>query len=288
VGLVLATLHALRRRSHQAHRLCLAWSVLALGAGVALFHAAAFRYFWLTLGLFPAAGFALSRRALLEAVEPRLRRVAVAALVAALGLPAVLHYASQWDDPQAIQRESLAFVHRNFAPDVAGFHPESGLFCQAGAQPLPTYFSQHIFQAFESPKRDRNVSRLIDTFRQRQVAFLMQSFRLNQFPVEVRRFWDENYQPYRGSIFVAGRRLAGERGERAEFELMVSGRYRWLPLDGSQSLAIGNHTVAPGGIVELEAGPQEANFVTDVPRGLLLLALNEAPGQAPLAFYAQP
>jgi hypothetical protein len=171
---------------------------------------------------------------------------------------------------------------------VAGFHPESGLFCQAGAQPLPTYFSQHIFQAFESPKRDRNVSRLIDTFRQRQVAFLMQSFRLNQFPVEVRRFWDQNYQPYRGSIFVAGRRLAGEWGERAEFELMVSGRYRWLPLDGSQSLAIGNHTVAPGGIVELEAGPQEANFVTDVPRGLLLLALNEAPGQAPLAFYAQP
>jgi hypothetical protein len=288
LGLLFAHRRALRDGSGETGRLWLAWAALALGAGVALFHAAAFRYFWLTLGLFPAAAFALSRRAIGNAVAPRLRAVAVAGLVCALGLPALLHHARQWSDPQAVQRDSLGFVHRNFAPDVTGFHPESGLFCQAGAQPMPTYFSQHIYQTFETRRREREIRRLIDRFREHEVAFLMQSFRLNQFPVEVRRFWDENYQPYRGSIFVAGRRLAGMRGESVEFELLVPGRYRWLPLDGPQALAIGGQTIAPGGTVELEAGLQQAGFISDGSRGMLLLALNEAPGLAPLEFYAQP
>ena len=40
--------------------LLLAFAVLALGAGVAAFHAGAFFYFWMTLGLFPAVAFALA------------------------------------------------------------------------------------------------------------------------------------------------------------------------------------------------------------------------------------
>jgi hypothetical protein len=288
LALIFATAGAWQRRSNETERLVLAWAALAAGAGVALFHAAAFRYFWLTLGIFPAVAFTLARRGLLDVFQPRLQRAAAGLLIAALALPALLHLFAQLSDPQAVQRESLAFVHRNFAQDVAGFHPESGLFCQAGAQPLPTFFSQHIYETFENPKRDRNVERLIDKFREREVAFLMQSFRLNQFPVEVRRFWDANYQPYSGAIFVAGRRLAGAQGERTEFELLVPGRYRWLPLDGPQPLAIGGQMVAPGGTVELEAGPQHAEFVAEVTRGLLVLALNEPPREAPLAFYGQP
>ena len=153
---------------------------------------------------------------------------------------------------------------------------------------MRTWFSQHIHQAFESPKRARNVDRLIEGFRSHEVAFLVQSFRLNQFPVEVRRFWDENYQPYRAAVFVAGRRLSGSSGEAREFELLVPGAYRWLPLDGPQPLSIDRELVPPGGVVELAAGPQRAEFVEDVPRGLLLLALDEAPGVAPLAFYGAP
>ena len=51
-----------------------AWAVLALGVAVLLFHAAAFSYFWMTLGLFPAVAFTLSRDSL---------RAALAALLAA-------------------------------------------------------------------------------------------------------------------------------------------------------------------------------------------------------------
>lgn len=280
-----ATLGALRSRAPDAGRLLLASGALALGLAVALFHAAAFRYFWLTLGLFPAAALALARRPLAERLPPRPGRFAAAGLAALLALPAGLQLVGQLNDSQAVQRESLAFVHRNFSADAAGFQPESSLFCQAGAQPLPTYFSQHIYRAFESPKRARNIDRLLARFRDVPVEFLVQSFRLNQFPPEVRRFWDENYQPYRASVFVAGRRLSGARGARNEFELLVPGRYRWLPLGGRQPVAIEGRVVAPGETLALARGRHEARFLEDVPRGLLLLALNEPPGEAPLAFY---
>ena len=61
----------------------------------------------------------------------------------------------------------------------------------------------------------------------------MQSFRLNQFPLELRRFWAANYQPYRASVFVAGRHLEGQRGAETSFELIVPGRYRWIPFESS-------------------------------------------------------
>ena len=286
--LLVATALAVRRRSDDAARLLLACTVLALGLAVALFHAAAFRYFWLTLGLFPAAAAALARGPLAARTPPRLRTPAVALLCLALALPLAPHVAAAFGDPQSVQRESLGFVHRNFPRETAGFHPESALVCQSGTQPLRTYFSQHIHQEFESPQRERNIARLMHRFREREISFLLQSFRLNQFPVEMRRFWSDNYQPYRASVFVAGRRLAGDAGERVDFELVVPGTYRWLPLDGPQPLGIGERVIAPGGVIELAAGPQSARFLEPVPRGMLLLALDEPPGRAPLAFYGSP
>jgi hypothetical protein len=111
------------------------------------------------------------------------------------------------------------------------------------------------------------------------------SFRLNQFPVELRRFWAENYQPYQASVFVAGRRLAGPRGGEAAFELVVPGRYRWIPRGGPHPLALGERTLRAGEVVELAAGPHVARFVEDVPDGMLVLAVGEPPGPAPLPFY---
>ena len=78
----------------------------------------------------------------------------------------------------------------------------------------------------------------ITRFREEPVHYLVNSFRLNQFPVELRRFWADNYQPYRASVFVAGRHLAGEPGEIEPFEIVVSGRYRWVPLTGPHGLRI--------------------------------------------------
>lgn len=43
--------------------------------------------------------------------------------------------------------------------------------------------------------------------------------------------------------------------------------------------------VPPGGVVDLESGHHAVRFVEDVPGGILVLALAEPPGEAPLPFY---
>ena len=271
-------------------RLALAWAVLALGLAVGLFHAAAFSYFWMTLGLFPALGLALAREPIIEAaapLAPRARALAFTGFALLLALPASLALAVRWVDAQTVQRESLHFVHRNFGRSAAGFQPERALFCQEGAQPGLTWFSQQIHYQFgRGPdERARHTRLLLDDFRDTPVLFLVQSFRLDQFPPEVRRFWSENYQPYRASVFVAGRRLSGANGERSDFELVAPGRYRWLPFSTPRSVAIDGRVLRPGEVLSFESGRHEARFVEDVEGGLLVLALEEPPGEAPLRFY---
>lgn len=288
VGLVAASWVALRRRASHAGRLALAWCVLLLGTGVAVFHAGAFGYFWMTLGLFPAVAFALALepiRALPVALGAPVRRGLVATWCCLLAFPAALETGLLLKDTQAVQRESLAFVHRNFARDDVGFHPESALFCQAGVQPIRTHFSHRIYQRFGGPDRARHSARMMRTFRERPVKFIVQSFRLNQFPAELRGFWAANYQPYRAAVFVAGRHLAGARGADDAFEVLVPGRYRWLPSTGPQPLAIDGTLLAAGASVDLDRGDYLAHFVEDVPGGMLVLAVDEPPGAAPQEFY---
>jgi len=268
--------------------LLLALAVLALGAGVAAFHAGAFFYFWMTLGLFPAVAFALALAPLRDTLLPaaaRPRALAAALLWAALAIPGAVKAVALLADTQGVQRDSLAFIRRNFEPGDAGFHPERALFCGFAASPLPLYFSQTIYRDFVGPQAEANLAHMEQRFRREPIRFLVQSFRLNQFPVELRRFWSENYQPYRGSVFVAGRHLEGARGATSGFELIVPGRYRWLPTDAPHEVRIDETLVAAGGIVALAPGPHTAGFVEDATGGMLVLALDDPPGPAPLAFY---
>jgi hypothetical protein len=188
-------------------------------------------------------------------------------------------------DTQAVQRESLAFVHRNFEPADAGFHPERALFCRFTAPSLPFYFSQTIYRDFAGPEAGANLAHMQQRFRRTPVKFLVQSFRLNQFPIELRRFWAENYQPYRASVFVAGRHLEGPLGTTSRFEVVAPGRYRWLPRDKASRVRIDEQVVGAGEIVALGPGPHSAAFVEGVEDGMLVLALADPPGEAPLAFY---
>ncbi len=287
-ALALATPRALRARGRLADAALLAWAVLALGIGVGLFHAAAFRYFWMTLGVFPAVAICVGRdalRAWLAEHTGRLLPATLAAFAALLAIPAAVEAALLLRDTQSVQRESLAFVHRHFARTDAGFHPESALFCQAGRQTIRTHFSQKIHQRFAGPAREANTARMLRTFRETPIKFIVESFRLDQFPVELRRFWAENYQPYRASVFVAGRRLAGPRGGEVSFEVFVPGRYRWIPRGGPHPLRLGEREIRAGGVIDLAAGPQVARFVEDVADGMLVLDVSEPPGPAPLAFY---
>ena len=211
-------------------------------------------------------------------------RVATPVVWAALLLGAGMQTSLALADSQAVQRESLRFVHRNFSPDRAGFHPETALFCGV-RQPIGLWFSQRIFRAFEGPERDRQIQSLLQRFRAEPVHYLVQSFRLNQFPEPVRVFWDENYQPYRDSVFVAGRRLRGETGERGEFELLVTAPYRWLPLGNANPIRVDGEPIAPAETRMLAAGRHTVSFEADQTRGLLVLAVDEPPRDAPISFY---
>jgi hypothetical protein len=65
----------------------------------------------------------------------------------------------------------------------------------------------------------------------------------------------------------------------------VPGRYRWIPFEDPQPVAIGGRLVAPGEVVRLDRGEYAAHFVESVPGGMLVLAVDEPPGRAPLTFY---
>lgn len=271
----------------RTRRVGLAWAVLALGVGVGAFHAAAFAYFLMTLGLFPAVALALalpSLRAAFARWEPRLVRPLGVVLWGVLALQAAVHAGSLLDDPQAVQRRSLRFVHRNFAPEHAGFQPEGALFC-GPRQPLGVWMSQRIYNVFEGPDRDGRMEALIRRFRAEPVVYLVQSFRLNQFPTPVRRFWAAHYQPYRDAVFVAGSRLAGGPGESQDFDLLAEGPYRWLPMGPRSTVLVDGAPLAPGEVRVLRPGPHRAGFVDADTQGVLVLALADPPGPAPLSFY---
>ncbi|MBW2402182.1 MAG: hypothetical protein JRG80_23520, partial [Deltaproteobacteria bacterium] len=80
-------------------------------------------------------------------------------------------------------------------------------------------------------------------------------------------------------------RLEGPSGGRSEFELIVPGRYRWLPFETPSAIRIGDRLLAPGETAELATGNHTAEFVEDVSRGMLVLAVGDPPTTAPLAFY---
>jgi hypothetical protein len=286
-ALVSATIVAWRRRARLRPTLALAWLILALGLAVGWFHAAAFFYFWMTLGLFPALAFAVARQPICDLLPDagRIRQLVIAGFWLALAGPGLAQMVLMLGDTQRVQRESFDFIHTNFQVGDAGFHPESALFCRGEDQPLYHYFSADIFRNFGTPGSEPNRARLIQQFRDESILFILESFRLSQFPLEVRQFWADNYQPYRASVFVAGRRLGGRSGSSSEFELVAAGAYRWLPIGGPQSIALDGRPLGAGEVVHLASGEHVAEFPQDVPGGILVLALDQPPGPAPLPFY---
>ena len=119
----------------------------------------------MTLGLFPAVALAIGaepiRRELFAGSSGRLR-AAGALLWLGLALPAVATLVRQLHDTQAVQRDSLEFVHRNFGGQV-GFHPEAAMFC-GPTPPLGNWFSYTIYRHFAGDQREAEVARFEKTF----------------------------------------------------------------------------------------------------------------------------
>ena len=268
-------------------RLAVAWAAALVAIVVGAFHGAAFAYFLMILGFLVCTALTLALPAIRTALEagfPDAGRLATPVVWGGLILFAALHSIDSLRDTQAVQRESLGFVHRSFAADDAGFHPEKALFCDVN-QPMRLWFSQHIYQAFENENREKQIAGWIRRFREEPVYYLVQSFRLNQFPVEIRRFWGDHYQPYRDAVFIAGRHFAGNAGDREGFDLLIDATYRWLPSGPADPIHVDGKAVTPGGTLFLDAGEHEAEFTADGSRGILVLAVDEPPRKAPLPFY---
>lgn len=288
--LVVASRDERCRAGDGGRQLQLAWAVLLLGVAVGLFHAAAFSYFWMTLGLFPAIGLALAWRPaqpLLDSLSGRRRTLLLAGFWCVLTLPALQQTADRLRDTQAVQRDSLAFVQRNFAGGEAGFQPEGAIFCRAGERPLPIFYSQLLYQLFGSDEQraERSVRWLLRHFDERQVRFLVQSWRFDQFPLEIREYWREHYLPYSDAVWVAGQSFDGSERTRA-FDLVVDGEYRWVPLSGPTPVQIDGQSLTAGQLTRLSRGRHQADFGDQAAPGVLVLAIGDPPADEGQVFYA--
>jgi len=288
LGMLLAAARQLARGKLPGERDILAWSVMALGVGVCLFHAGAFKYFWMTLGVFPVVAFVLARQsveALLEplpaAVRTGIRLVFLCGLIA----PGAMQMTFMLRDTQAVQRESFAFTHANFEATDAGFQAEAGLFCREEPNRFPAYFSQKINREFGPESRCADCAiDLIHRFYDEQVRFVVASFRMTQFPPAVQNFWQDHYLPYRGSVLVAGKFFRDE-GAAGKFDLVADGEYLWLPNSPPSNIEIDGVRVMTGGRMRLEQGQHEVQFPEGNAAGMLVLAMDGPPKLPLTPFY---
>ncbi|MCH7600495.1 MAG: efflux RND transporter permease subunit [Myxococcales bacterium] len=286
--MAIATLRLAVRRRLPPFSLVVAWAVMALGLAVGLFHAGAFKYFWMTLGVFPAVALVLAREsveALLDSWGQPLRRGAVVLFWCVLIVPALVQSVQLLSDTQEVQRQTFDFARSNFEPYEAGFHAEAGLFCSDDANQFPAYFSQLIERKFGAAAGCAECApNLIREFEQKQVKYVVASFRLTQFPPIVQTFWQENYLPYHGSLMVAGKFLKADR-DQGHLELVIDGDYLWLPNKPPAEVTIDGKLVRTGERVTLARGGHEVRFSDRDTAGMLVLAM-DGPPQLPLRqFY---
>jgi hypothetical protein len=283
VLLVPALWVAYRGRTAQRRPLLVALAVAALGLAVGAFHTAAFPYFWMTLGLFPACAIALGWPGIAAAVPPRASKLIAIGLWAGLLLVAVPYRREVLEDTQTVQRDTFAFIDRNFNRTARGFNADGGLFCRGDPEPFPVYLREHVERGFGGPDGDRQADLFIAEFRTRPVAFMIDDFLLQPFPGSVREFWSAHYVPYYASALVAGRPLHGPAGNQVEIDIIVAGDYRW---SGPGRISIEGTPVEAGATIRLPAGAHTTTLVEDTQGGVLTLALAEPPRPSPTPFHA--
>ena len=287
LAFVLLALPRAARRAAGPRSLAIAVFVAVLGTIVARFHAAAFPYFWITLGVFPAVALAFAWEATRE-VMPAGRTVVAVLAWSGLAAVAVVHRVETLRDTQSIQRETFAFVERNLDAAELGFHADGGLVCRRHPQPLPVFLGQNIASRFGGPEGQANISAFIDEFRARPITYLIQPTRV--FPPQIVEFWESHYLPYAHAVMLPGRALEGAPGEAHEIDIIVPGRYRWLSnvdADGASParLAIAGRVMTHGETVLLERSGHTARLVGPRLGGKLVLAVDDAMVESSAPFY---
>jgi hypothetical protein len=275
-----------RQPDGEGRALLASWAVVALGTAIAAFHAGRFPYFFMTLGLFPAAAGAILMGPMLSKFRSGLPR---AALLTLLGVPllafGLLQSVLSRADTQSQQIEGLAFLDRSFSHDVRGFSARSEFVCRRDPDPFPTRFTNHVRGEFGGDEGRERGEELVEAFRQRQVAFMLMPRRQDPYPDFLWDFWRSDYVPYHGAIRVAGRRVEGDAGWRAVMNVIAPGVYVWRADEGSHSpLVVGEETLHPGDKIPLEASLRVVLSLPQGGSGLFVLSLPEDPTSS-VGFY---
>jgi len=284
--LLYSSMNASRSDNTLWRNLLLTWAIVALGMTVMLFHAGAFPYFWMTLGLFPAVALAVGLDEIRNAFpRTHLGRIVVGSVWAFLVIQATLTQAGLLQDTQRGQRESLAFIDRNFDADQEGFHPERALFCRDNADPFPTFLEGPALSRYWGPERETLAQELIGEFQRRPVVFMLDSFRLYWFPSEIQDFWNANFHLYYESVWTPWLTLDGPRGSRRSLDVIVPGAYRWQHGDDHPDLRLAGRLIAKGDTIELDAGTYDVELLRKVEGGHLVFAVAEPQRERVGLFY---
>lgn len=290
VGVTAAALRRRIARRGAVAAVLAAWAVLLLGAAVYLFHDARFPYFWMTLGLFLATALAFGLSAVADFLGPRRMRRLLIGCWAVLAVQGLATAVAMLADTQAVQRRTLADVDRNFLRDARGFQAEGALFCRADPHPFPISMGFHLQRDYTGPGADERIAAFLAGLRAHPPAYLIDSHRLEHFPPAIREFWNEHYRLYRDRLRIPAVALAGRPDQPAGFEVLVAGAYRWqsrraTPGSRLAGLSVDGRPLAPGGVVELAAGPHIAEWTGGAGGGTLWLAVADPPSLAAQPFF---
>lgn len=272
-----------RRDTAAAPRVITCWAVLALGVTVAVVHGARLPYFLMTAGLFPAIALGIAAGPAVQWAGGR-RTLAVAGLLAVLVVGSAPETREMLQGTQALQRATMQLIRNGELAGMRGYQVERALFCAKDPAPIREMFAPQIAQFRRSGPRAHEA--FIEEFRRRPIAYIVESYRMRQFPPSVRGFWEAHYVPYAASLLVAGFRVP--RGsDDLPVEVLVAGEYRWkasaYPADGS--LRIDGATVRSGETVWLDAGTHRVSPTDPRSFGTLVLALPRTPVGQTFPFY---
>jgi len=250
--------------------LATSWLALLLGLATIAFHGSSFPYFIMTAGLFPALALAMAAGRPI-AMAGRWSWFLVVLTIALAALQSGRESVQMLYDTQREQRDTLRLVYDSPLRDRRGYQVEGALLCMRDPEPLPVLFSAMIWNRFhDSPQAAENTANFIKEFRSRPIAYIVDSYRLRQFPAEVRSFWSEHYLWYAHSLYVAGYNVKEPR----DIDIVVPGRYRWDADAKSPAarLTIGSQTLRPGDSIDLAVGVQRVEIVGAGAIGQLILA----------------
>jgi hypothetical protein len=246
------------------------WLALLLGLIVIMVHGSSFPYFIMTAGLFPALALSMpAGRPLAGSGRWSWALVVLAVVLSAA--QSSRESREMLQDTQGEQRETLRLVYDSPLRNRRGYQGEGALFCMRDPKPMPVMFSPMIYQRFiGSPQGIQNRTDWIEEFRSRPIAYIVESYRLSQFPDEIRDFWSKHYIWYARSLYIPGYDIAEPR----EVDIIVPGQYRWDadPNSPAASLQLGNAVLRPDEEINLPKGSLPAQAIGENARGQLILA----------------